>query len=79
MDISAKKIELIAWLTQLQDKAVLQDIESLKNKSSSKSYESSLRPMSNNEYKTVLEKAEDDYKKGKVTSQKDIEKQSQNW
>ena len=75
MDIAVKKIELIEWLTKVQDKSVIKKVESLKNQS----YEARLKPMSSKVYKAMLEKSEEDYKQGRVTSQKDLEKESQNW
>lgn len=70
MDLAVKKVELIEWLTRVQDKTVIKKMESLKNQSIKESYEAKLKPMSSKAYKTMLDKSEDDYKKGKVISQK---------
>ena len=79
MNIAAKKAMLIEWLTTVQDKSVIKKVESLKNESIKESYEAKMKPMSSRSYKALLEKSEKDYRQGKVTSQKDLEKESKNW
>ncbi|MBY0434131.1 MAG: hypothetical protein K2U26_08490 [Cyclobacteriaceae bacterium] len=79
MDIAVKKIEIIEWLTKVQDKTVIKKVETLKNQSIKSSYESKLKPMSSKAYKAMLEKSEDDYKQGRAISQKALEKESGNW
>ena len=79
MDISAKKLELIEWLTRVQDKSLLRDVEVLKKRAIAESYESNLKPMTAQQYKSLLDQAEDDYKNRRITSQEDIEKESKNW
>lgn len=79
MDVAVKKVELIEWLARVQDKAVIKKIESLKNQSIKESYESKLKPMTSKAYKAMLEKSEEDYRKGRVISQSALEKESENW
>ena len=35
--------------------------------------------MSSEQYKEVLDHAEEDYRRGKITSQEDLEKESKTW
>ncbi|HEY8935262.1 MAG TPA: hypothetical protein VIM65_08575 [Cyclobacteriaceae bacterium] len=79
MDIALKKIELIEWLTKVQDKTMIKKIESLKNQAIKSSYEAKLKPMSSKAYKTMLEKSEEDYKQGRLINQKALEKESESW
>ena len=79
MDIAVKKIEIIEWLTKVQDKTMIKKVETLKNQSIKSSYESKLKPLSSKAYKAMLEKSEEDYKQGRVISQKALEKESGNW
>ena len=79
MDIAEKKIELIEWLTKVNDKAIIKKVENLKNQSIKASYEARLRPMGSKAYKTILEKSEDDFKQGRVLTQRAMEKESENW
>ncbi len=79
MDIAVKKVELIEWLAKVKDKAVIRKVENLKNQSIKESYEAKLKPMSSKAYKAILEKSEEDYKQGRVISQKALEKESKNW
>lgn len=79
MDIAVKKVELIEWLARVKDKAVIRKVENLKNQSIKESYEAKLKPMSSKAYKAILEKSEEDYKQGRVISQKALERESENW
>ena len=79
MDIAVKKIELIAWLTNVKDEALLKEIDSLKKKSLAAAHEGRLRPMTSTEYKSLLDQAEDDLENGKVTTQDDLEKEVSDW
>ena len=79
MNIAVKKVELIEWLTRVQDRTVIEKIESLKNQSIKNSYEAKLKPMSSKAYKSMLEKSEEDYKQRKIISQKALEKESEGW
>ena len=42
-------------------------------------YEAKLKPMTEEEFKARLEKAEDDFKNGRVISHEDLEKESERW
>ncbi|MFM8911511.1 MAG: addiction module component [Flammeovirgaceae bacterium] len=79
MDIAVKKVQLIEWLTKVQDKSVLKKIESLRTKSIKESYENKLKPMSSKVYKAMLDASMEEYKKGRVVSQRDLERESENW
>lgn len=79
MDLAVKKVELIEWLTRVNDKSTIRKVEDLKNQSIKESYEAKLKPMTSRAYKSMLESSEKDYKKGRVTSQKALEKESENW
>lgn len=79
MNIAVKKVELIAWLTKIDDLSLLEQVDNLKKKSLADAYEANLKPMTSLEYKSQLDQAEEEYKNGRVTSQEDIEKESENW
>ena len=79
MDIAVKKVELIAWLTNVQDESLLAEIESLKKKSVIEDHQAGLKPMTSDEYKSMLEKAEDDLENGMITPQVDLEKEVRDW
>lgn len=79
MDLALKKIELIEWLTKVNDESLIQKVDKLKRQTLKEAYEAKLTPMSSDEYANVLQQAESDYKHGRVTSQEDFEKESDNW
>lgn len=79
MDVAAKKVELIEWLAKIQDKSILKKVESLKTASVKDAYERNLKPMSSKAYKAMLETSMEDYRKGRIINQKDLEKESESW
>jgi len=76
MDIQARKITLIEYLTRLQDELMIGKLEKLIYK---ESYEAKLKPMSLSEFNSRIEASEKAIKKGKVTGVEDLEKESENW
>ncbi|MDZ7608652.1 MAG: hypothetical protein U5K79_24395 [Cyclobacteriaceae bacterium] len=79
MNIAVKKVELIEWLAGLQDKSILNELESLKKKAVAESYESRMKPMSSQQFRSIGDRSEQDYKNGRITSQENLEKESENW
>ena len=79
MNLAVKKVELIEWLARIEDKALLEQVDILKKKAMAEAYEARMKPMTSHQYKSLLDKAEEDYKNGSVTSQEDLEKESENW
>lgn len=72
MDIALKKIELIEWLTRVQDEALLQRIEALRKGSLKEAY--LLRvPKTMEELQDKLDRSEEDIKAGRVHAQEDVE------
>lgn len=79
MNIAVKKVEIIGWLTQLQDESLLKKVETLRIQSIKKKYEDSLKPMTGQAFKSMLKRAEKDYAEGKHTTQESLEVESKNW
>ena len=79
MSIADKKVELIEWLARLQDRTLLEKVEQLKRQAMSEAYQAGLKPMTSEQYKARLDQAEVDYQRGRITSQKDFEKEAENW
>jgi hypothetical protein len=79
MTIQAKKLDLIERLIWLTDTEALNKIDKLLNKTIKEKYESKLHPMTGAQYKSRLEKAEENLKHKRVIKQDDLEKESENW
>ena len=79
MDLSLKRIELIEWLARTNDESLIKKVDQIKKSTIKEIYEAKLRPMSSSEYQQILEKAEEDYYSGKVTSQEEFERESDRW
>lgn len=67
-----KKVELIEWLTRLQDERILQRIETLRKDSATELYEQQM-PKNQNELQTKIERAEKDVVEGNVYAQEAVE------
>lgn len=72
MDISVKKIDLIEWLTRLQDERLLEKIDHLRKESIQESYQSRT-PGTLEELQEKLDRSEEDIKAGRVYSQQEVE------
>lgn len=76
MHIQAKKLSLIEWLIKLKDEAVINKIDSFRNKVNT--YDPT-KKISIEELYADLEASENDRKSGRVTSIEDLEKESDKW
>ena len=73
MDIALKKLELIEWLTRLQDEKSIEQVEALRKSMASKSYELRM-PKPEMELSVKFIRSEQDQKEGRVHTQQEIEK-----
>lgn len=76
MNIQARKLTLIEYLSRIQDELMISKVEKLIYK---EAYEANLKPMSLSEFNSRIEASEKAIKEGKVTSVEDLEKESENW
>lgn len=72
MDIALKKVELIEWLTRLQDEKLIQRIELLRKGSVDELYEQRI-PKTMEALQEKLDRSDAAIKEGKVHSQEDVE------
>lgn len=72
MNIAVKKVELIEWLTKLQDEKLIQRIELLKQSSIKDLYDQRM-PKTDGELQTKLYQSEKDIEEAKLHSQEDVE------
>lgn len=62
MSTAEKKIDLISWLSNLQDEEILDQLESIRKKSVFDTYQKTLSPMSMEEFENRVAEAEEDIK-----------------
>lgn len=74
MDIAKKKIELIHWLSKLENESVLEKIDQIRLDSLTEKQKEFFRPIEEAELIQSLQEAESDYKKGKIISQEELVK-----
>ncbi len=72
MNIAEKKIELISWLTRLNDENIINKIESLRKSSVSKTYKLRM-PKNAQELQDKLDRSDADIIAGRIHSQKEVE------
>jgi len=77
MDIQLKKLELIEWIAQITDIDTLSQMDRIRKTYLSK--RENIKPMSLDEFYSGIDKAEEVIKSGRVNSQKEVEKDSENW
>lgn len=79
MDIQTRKLNIIAYLAQLQDESLIQKIEKYIINSSEKINSADKKPMTIKELLDRIEKSEMDFKEGRVYSQDELENLSATW
>lgn len=78
MDLQTRKLNLIAYLTQIQDEIFFEKLEQLILKKE-RAVKSDFEPFTIEELVNRIEKSEMDFKNGKYKTQEDLEKISENW
>lgn len=78
MDLQTRKLNIIAYLAQMQDEDFFRKIEHLILGQSKEATEE-LRPFTVEELVLRLEKSEEDYRNGDFKTQEEIEEISSNW
>jgi hypothetical protein len=71
MELESRKLELIDYLSRLQDEELLGKIEDLIKESRKPA---KLKPFTKKEYLRMIEKSEEDVRKGRVYTQEEVVK-----
>lgn len=81
MDIQAIKLELIQYLLNTEKESLLQKIKELVLKEENKAigYTSEKEPLTVELLNAKLERAEEDYKTGRTTTDEDLAKEIETW
>lgn len=81
MDIQAIKLELIQYLLNTEKESLLQKIKELVLKEENKTvgYTSKEEPLTAELLNAKLERAEKDYKAGRITTDEDLAKEIETW
>jgi hypothetical protein len=77
MDIQTRKLNLISYLSRLQDEELIKNIEKFILQKQEKNDE--LMPFTIDELIQRIERSESDFKKGDFKTQDELEKLSANW
>jgi len=78
MNIQVKKLELIEWIAQMSDENIINKMNKIRETYLTFTKEK-VKPMSLEEFYASIDKAEKDIKSGKIYSQQEAEKESENW
>ncbi|RAI94808.1 hypothetical protein [Algoriphagus yeomjeoni] len=73
MSVAEIKLDLITWLSKLEDTKAIDDIAQIKKQFIEDQYHKSLKPMSMDELRDSLAEAEVDYANGRIVSQEELE------
>ena len=77
MDLQTRKLNLIAYLAQMQDEKFIERIEKFILKK--QEVETDFKPFTVDELICRIEKSENDFRKGNFKTQEELEKSSANW
>jgi predicted transcriptional regulator len=78
MDIQVKKLELIEWIAQISDVNIISKMDKIRKTYLTMSNEN-INPMTVKEFYASIERAEEDIKSGRIYTQEEVEKESENW
>ncbi len=78
MDIQLKKLELIEWIAQIRDINIISKMDMIRRTYLNVTKEN-IKSMSLEEFYASIERAEEDIKFGRVYTQEEVEKESENW
>ena len=79
MTLELRKIHLIERILSIRDEVELEKYEDFARREKIKTYEASLKPMTQKEYENRILEAEEDVKAGKLISLEDLQKEMENW
>jgi hypothetical protein len=78
--LDKRKINLVQSFLDLDNKETISKVENLLNEERIRIYEESiLKKMTHKELGTMLDKAEDDFKNGRIISTEELLKKVENW
>ncbi len=72
MNTAEKKLDLIAWLTRINDSGILDQLDEIRKKVIVENNQALLEPMSMNELEDSVSEAELDFKTGRYISQEEL-------
>ena len=78
-EIHAEKLDLIGWIYNIQDISIIEKLKSIQKKIVIEKYESSLKPMSQDELFDRAKEANNAIENNDIISQDNLQKESQNW
>lgn len=79
MDIQLKKMKIMEMLLKVRSESLITQMERLLEKEMIVGYTTAGKPLTLKQYNDRLAEAEKQVAQGKVTSQEDLEKESEQW
>ena len=79
MDLQTRKLTIIEFLAGLQDVIIISEMEKILKKFRATKAKTVLKPMTEEELIARAIKSNKDIEAGRVISQEDLEKESENW
>lgn len=79
MDIISRKLNLFQEFLRISDEKLIDKLESILKAEMVKNADMDFKPMTINQFQDMVDKAEDDISKGKVTETDDLLKKVEKW
>jgi len=78
-DLQTRKLNLITYIAELKDEKIFEKIEDYILRKNPKKNDSDFPPFSIEKLIKRIETSEQDYENGRVKSQEELEKETENW
>lgn len=86
MNIQTAKLDLIEWISKLDDSSVIEKLEQLKEETvkykkirKEEKIEEKLKPFSEKEFNDMIDSAESDAENGRLTSARELKNEIDSW
>ena len=79
MDLQTRKLNIIQEFPRVSNEDLFEKLEKLLKAERKNKLERSLSPMSEEEFNSIIDKSEDDFKNKRVITARDLKKESSSW
>ena len=79
MDLQTRKLNIIQEFLRVGNEDLVEKLEKLLKAERKNKLERSLSPMSEEEFNSIIDKSEDDFKNKRVITARDLKKESSSW
>ena len=79
MDLQSRKLNIIQEFLRVGSEDLVEKLEKMLKAERKNQYEKSMSPMSTEEFNSIIDKSEEDFKNKRMISAKDLKKEVASW